>query len=234
MKTLHLLSGGAAQGLVTQLEDAFEAAQNCAINASFGAVGMMKDNLLAGSACDVVILTDALVAELSANGRLVAASSRAIGAVQTGIAVQTGTPAPRVGTADELKTALQAATGIYFPDPVKATAGIHFFGVLKQLGLDADLADRLHPFPNGAAAMRALADSGDPAAVGCTQVTEILFTDGVTLVAALPRQFELATTYTAAVCAGAREPDAARALIEMLVGPQAAANRAACGFEPPG
>ena len=232
MKTLHLLSGGAAQGLVAQLEDAFEAAQQCAIDASFGAVGMMRDNLLAGSPCDVVILTSALVDQLTASGHLVAGSSRAVGAVKTGVAVKAGTPQPRVGTPAELKAALQSATGIYFPDPVKATAGIHFFGVLKQLELDAPLADRLRPFPNGAAAMQALAEADGTAAIGCTQVTEILYTDGVTLVAALPEEFELATTYTAAICTGAREPDAARALIAELVSPGAAAIRAGCGFEP--
>lgn len=232
MKTLHLLSGGAAQGLVAQLEDAFEAAQQCAIDASFGAVGMMRDNLLAGSPCDVVILTGALVDQLTASGHLIAGSSRAIGAVKTGIAVKEGTPSPRVGTPAELKAALQSATGIYFPDPVKATAGIHFFGVLKQLELHAALADRLRPFPNGAAAMQALAEADGTTAIGCTQVTEILYTEGVTLVAALPEEFELATTYTAAICTGSREPDAARALIAKLVSPVAAAIRAGCGFEP--
>ena len=232
MKTLNLLSGGAAQGLVAQIEESFEAQQQCAIDASFGAVGMMRDNLLAGSPCDLVILTGALVDQLTASGHLIPDSSRAIGAVKTGVAVKAGTPMPRVGTPAELKHALQSATSIYFPDPVKATAGIHFFGVLKQLELDVVLADRLCPFPNGAAAMQALAEAEGPGAIGCTQVTEIIYTDGVTLVAALPEEFELATTYTAAICTGAREPDTARALIAELVGPDAAAMRSACGFEP--
>ena len=60
MKNINLLSGGAAQGLVTQLEDRFEALHQCSIDASFGAVGMMKDSLLAGAPCDVIILTEAL------------------------------------------------------------------------------------------------------------------------------------------------------------------------------
>ncbi len=42
---------------------------------------------------------------------------------------------------------LLVARGIYFPDPVKATAGIHFMSVLKRLGIDAELASRLQPFP---------------------------------------------------------------------------------------
>ncbi len=231
MKNIKLLSGGAAQSLVTQLEHRFETEHRCTIDASFGAVGMMKDSLLAGAACDVIILTQALIEQLSQSGEVQTASIRALGIVKTGIAVKTGDAAPAVGTPAELKTALQSARGIYFPDPVKATAGIHFMHVLKQLGLDAELASRLHPFPNGATAMNAMAEAEGVGFLGCTQVTEILYTDGVELVAPLPRDFELATVYTAAACTRAAEPEAANQLIALLVSPDAATVRTACGFE---
>jgi molybdate transport system substrate-binding protein len=231
MTLIHLLSGGAAQGLVTQLEDRFQAQHQCSISASFGAVGMMKDSLLAGAPCDVLILTEALISQLTAQGEVVSGSAHALGVVKTGVAVKTGEPAPAVSSPAELKAALQAAQGIYFPDPVKATAGIHFMNVLKQLGLDAELAGRLHPFPNGAAAMTAMAQAAGPGLIGCTQVTEILSTPGVELVAPLPKEFELATVYTAAVCARATQPQAARDLIRLLVSADAAALRQACGFE---
>jgi len=231
MKNINLLSGGAAQSLVTQLEHRFETEHRCTIDASFGAVGMMKDSLLAGAACDVIILTQALIEQLSQSGEVLAPSMRALGIVKTGIAVKTGDAAPAVGTPAELKTALQSARGIYFPDPVKATAGIHFMHVLKQLGLDAELASRLHPFPNGATAMNAMAEAEGVGLLGCTQVTEILYTNGVELVAPLPRDFELATVYTAATCTQAAEPEAANQLIALLVSPDAATVRTACGFE---
>lgn len=231
MKNINLLSGGAAQGLVTQLEHRFETEHRCSIDASFGAVGMMKDSLLAGAACDVIILTQALIEQLSTSGEVLAPSIRALGIVKTGIAVKTGDAAPAVGTPAELKAALQSARGIYFPDPVKATAGIHFMRVLKQLGLDTELAARLHPFPNGATAMNAMAEAEGDGFFGCTQVTEILYTDGVKLVAPLPKEFELATVYTAAACTRAAEPEAANQLIALLVSPDAATVRTACGFE---
>jgi molybdate transport system substrate-binding protein len=231
MTNLNLLSGGAAQGLVTQLENRFQAEHHCSIDASFGAVGMMKDSLLAGAACDVIILTQTLIDQLGTSGEVVASSIHALGVVKTGVAVKAGDVAPAVGTPAELKAALQAARGIYFPDPIKATAGIHFMAVLKQLGLDTELASRLHAFPNGATAMNAMAEAEGMGFLGCTQATEILYTDGVELIASLPKEFELATVYTAAVCARATEPQAARALIALLVGPDVAPVRTACGFE---
>ena len=231
MTNINLLSGGAAQGLVTQLEHRFETEHLCSIDASFGAVGMMRDSLLAGAACDIIILTQALIDQLGASGEVLAPSARALGVVKTGIAVKTGDALPAVSTPAELKAALQAARGIYFPDPFKATAGIHFMAVLKELGLDDELASRLHPFPNGATAMNAMAEAKGSGFLGCTQATEILYTDGVDLIAPLPREFELATVYSAAVCTRATEPKAASALIALLVSPDAQAVRSACGFE---
>ena len=228
---INLLSGGAAQGLVTQLKARFEAQHTCRINATFGAVGMMKDSLLAGTPCDVLILTDTLVAQLTASGQLVAGSARALGAVKTGIAVKTGDKPVDVSSPALLKAAFQAARGIYFPDPVKATAGIHFMNVLKQLGLEAELADRLHPFANGATAMKAMAQSDEVGLIGCTQGTEILYIDGVELVAPLPKEFELATVYSAAVCTRATQSQAAHALIALLTSDEIAGMRLACGFD---
>lgn len=231
MAQVHLLSGGAAQGLLTHLDGQLQAAHALQVAGTFGAVGIMKDSLLAGTACDVVLLTEGLISQLAASGHVVPGSARALGVVKTGVAVKTGAPAPAVDSPAALKAALQAARGIYIPDPVKSTAGIHFMNVLRQLGLETEVANALRPFPNGMTAMKAMADCSESGLIGCTQVTEIMFTPGVHLIAALPREFELATVYTAAVCSKAAQPDAARTLISVLAHADAAATRQACGFE---
>lgn len=232
MTRLHLLSGGAANGLVSALQARFLAQTGPAIEGSFNAVGMMRDQLLAGAPCDVVILTDALIRQLTDSGHVVAGSARPLGVVKTGIAVKDGAVTPPLENETQLRQALLSASAVYFPDPVKATAGIHFMNVLKQLGIDVELGDRLRPCPNGAAAMQALSQAGEPDAIGCTQVTEIIFASGVQLVAPLPKEFELATVYTAAVCSRATQPQAAATLIELLTSEEAAGLRSAGGFEP--
>lgn len=232
MTRLHLLSGGAANGLVSALQARFLAQTGQAIEGSFNAVGMMRDQLLAGAPCDVVILTDALITQLTESGHVVAGSTRPLGVVKTGIAVKDGAATPLLESAAQLRQALLSASAVYFPDPVKATAGIHFMNVLKQLGIDVELGDRLRPCPNGAAAMQALSQAGEPDAIGCTQVTEIIFAPGVQLVAGLPKAFELATVYTAAVSSRAVQPQAAATLIDLLTSEEAAGLRSAGGFEP--
>lgn len=80
--------------------------------------------------------------------------------------------------------------------------------------------------------MRELAASNEPGCIGCTQITEILYTPGVSLSASLPEEFELATVYTAAINSKAIKPETTQHLIDLITGPEAAAQRSAGGFEP--
>ena len=227
---VYLLSGGAAAGLVNPLKAEFEAKHNCTLHGTFSAVGAMKEALLQGTPCDVVILSKAMVQSLIDSGHVKAGSLRALGVVKTGIAVKHGTTHPAIATRADLQAAFRAAEGIYFPDPKLATAGIHFFKVLQTLGLDIELADRFRTFPNGATAMKEMALATGPV-IGCTQVTEIKYTEGVDLVGVLPQEFELATVYALGISAQAQQPQLALALADALIDTSTEALRIAGGFE---
>jgi molybdate transport system substrate-binding protein len=228
---VRFLCAGAAQGLVKALEGPFAARTGARLDGRFGAVGAMKEALLGGAPCDVMVVTEAMIDALAASGQLVGASKAALGRVRTGIAVRSGEAPPAVGTPEGLRAALLAADRIYFPDPERATAGIHFAAVLRQLGLHDRLSPRFATFPNGATAMRELAGSTEASPIGCTQITEILYTAGVQLAGALPRQFELATVYAAALTARALDAGLAARFIDELGGATSAELRRAGGFE---
>lgn len=228
---LEILSGGAAQGLVGAVAPQFKAETGFDIGGRFGAVGAMRDALLAGAPADVLILTSALIAELARSGHVLANSAADLGVVRTAIAMRSGDPVSRIGDAASLRAALIDADAIYFPDPKLATAGIHFAKVLDKLGIAETVATGLRPYPNGATAMRAMAAARDRRPIGCTQVTEILNTPGVRLVGPLPQEFELATVYTAAVCARAASPDQAQRLVTLLSSAGTRALRDRAGFE---
>lgn len=227
---VYLLSGGAAAGLVNPLKAEFEAKHNCTLHGTFSAVGAMKEALLQGTPCDVVILSKAMVQSLIDSGHVKAGSLRALGVVKTGIAVKHGTTHPAIATRADLQAAFRAAEGIYFPDPKLATAGIHFFKVLQTLGLDIELADRFRTYPNGATAMKEMALATGPV-IGCTQVTEIKYTEGVDLVGVLPQEFELATVYALGISTQAQQPQIAQALSDALTDTSTEALRLAGGFE---
>ena len=75
---------------------------------------------------------------------------------------------------------------------------------------------------------------GDPAAIGCTQASEILYTPGVALVGPLPEPFALTTDYRAAVAVAVAvasdRASAAREFCATLGGSQWRALRQRSGF----
>ena len=230
MNTLNILSGGAAQGLVASLAPAFKAQTGFDILGEFGAVGVMADKLRKGTAADIVILTAALLAKLAEEKLAVAASMADVGMVETALAVRTGDPQAAVRDAADLREALLGSDAIFVPDTKASTAGIHIANVLEQLGIADKVAARLRIFPNGATAMRELATSQAQRPIGCTQSTEIISTKGVILSGSLPRGYDLATTYTAAVTSQAAHAKQAQALVDLLVGADQRQLRARAGF----
>jgi len=230
-RDLFVLSAGAAKAVVLGLQADVEREERVALRATFGAVGAMRDQWSAGAPCDVLILSAKLLDDLAVAGAVDAATRVSLGRVSTGMAVLAGSPAPLIGNAEQLAETLLAATALYLPDPQRATAGIHCVDVLRRLDILATMQPRLRAFPNGAVAMGELAASMDAHALGCTQVTEILYTRGVTLAGTLPAGFELNTEYAAAVTTRAAEPELARRFVARLGSPATLAARRAGGFE---
>jgi molybdate transport system substrate-binding protein len=136
-----------------------------------------------------------------------------------------------MGSAQELRSALLRAPALYCPDVERSTAGIHFMKMLVAMAIDTNVRANVRAYANGAAAMTALAAADAPAgALGCTQATEILYTDGVSLVGPLPAPFELATIYSVAVSAAAANREAAKQFAALLGAATTRALREAKGF----
>jgi molybdate transport system substrate-binding protein len=230
MTALNILSGGAAQGLVASVAPKFKTLTGLDIAGEFGAVGAMADKLRSGAPADIVILTAAIIADLVRENLVLAASTSDIGLVETAMAVRAGDPQVTADDAATLRAAFLAADAIFVPDTRASTAGIHVAKILQQLGIDDEVADRLKIYPNGATAMRHLAQSDAARPIGCTQSTEIISTPGVMLSGALPTGCELSTMYTAAVTAKAADARHAQDLIDLLSGDDQRELRERAGF----
>jgi molybdate transport system substrate-binding protein len=230
MSALNILSGGAAQGLVASLAPKFKLATGFDIAGEFGAVGAMADKLRKGTPTDIVILTAAIVAKLADENFVTPASIADVGVVETAMAVRAGDPQVVVKDAATLRDAILAADAIFVPDTKVSTAGIHVAKVLGQLGIADTVASRLKIYPNGATAMRHLAESDTLRPIGCTQSTEIISTPGVVLSGSLPPGCELASMYSAAVTASAANATQAKALIDLLTAADQRELRERAGF----
>lgn len=220
-----VLSAGAARGLVEALQARFRVETGATIAGTFNAVGTIRDLFTGSARCDVLILTQAMLGELAQRGLVDPTSIVPLGRVETGVAVRSGDPHPGIADRAALRATFGAATGLYCPDPERSTAGIHLVKVLRELGLWPEAQSRLRPSASGGIAMRALAHTTEAGIVGCTQVTEILYTPGVDLVGVLPPEFALATVYSAAISRHAAEPALARRLLTLLAGSDTRALR---------
>ena len=180
---LHVFCAGAAKGLVEAARRrASPSRAGARVEARFGAVGAMKEALLGGRACDVMIVTDAMIDALASTRRAAWAqhARRSAACAPASRCV----PATRCPTSRARRSAASRrcsrADGIYFPDPERATAGIHFAAVLRKLGIDDAVAARLRAVSErrdrDARARRRRADA---CPIGCTQITEINYTAGV-------------------------------------------------------
>jgi molybdate transport system substrate-binding protein len=100
---LDFLSAGAAHGLVAAL------AKDAGIepSGSFGPVGAMIGKFLAGERCDIVILTHAQIADLAAQGKVIAATCADLGSVPTAIAVRADDTLPDVSNEQGLRPRLR-------------------------------------------------------------------------------------------------------------------------------
>jgi molybdate transport system substrate-binding protein len=226
---LNIISAGAAMGLSRQLLGE-QISINVGIN--FGAVRTMYDHFVTGVPCDLLLLTRTQMEELDVAGCLLEGSMIDVGHVKTGVAVcASDATDPDITTAASLKATLLASTSLYCPDMKQSTAGLHVAGMLQGLGIWEEMRGRISEHPNGATAMRMMDASNDPHPLGCTQVTEILYTPSVRLVGLLPQEFELSTIYTIAVPKRSTNPDAALTAIATLCSPENQAVRTAAGFD---
>ena len=228
---LAVMSAGAAKLLVTRLQLAFMAETGYDLDAVFGAAGTLQDEFVAGHPCDVLILSQELIDGLVTDGKLLQRSVAALGLVRTGLAVGADDPAPDVSTPEAVKAALLASRGIYLGDPMKSTGARHFMSVLDRLQIRDQVNPYLHTYDAGTTAMEHLAMSDEPGRIGCTQTTEVLSTQGIRLIGALPAELGLTTTYAAAVTSNSAHQNTGQFLVSLLTSESSQGLRRDCGFE---
>jgi molybdate transport system substrate-binding protein len=68
--------------------------------------------------------------------------------------------------------------------------------------------------------------------LGFQQLSELIHLDGIDVVGQLPEPIQIVTTFSAGVGTRARQPDAARALLDFMASPAAADAKRHQGMDP--
>jgi len=220
-----LFSNG-VKAVVLDILPEFERAQATSPDITWASTNMLMDEIAKGVTGDLAILTDEAVDTLISAGKVVAGSRVDLGRSAIGIAVRVGAPKPDIGSAQALKAALLAARSISYSKT--GISGVHFPTVLARLGI-ADAVKIVIP-PPGTLVGEVVA-RGD-AEIGVQQISELLPVAGIAIVSPLPAELQKFTLFSAGLFVGAREPDAAKALVTMLTAPAARALYERKGMEP--
>jgi molybdate transport system substrate-binding protein len=177
--------------------------------------------LARGVPADVVILAKEGLGDISAD-KIAAGTNVDLAETPTGVSVRAGAPKPDISTVEAFKQMLHRAKIVAIPP---STVGIHLRTKLyPQLGMAEEMAGKTTT-DNGALA------KGD-ADIAIRAVSELLNIKGADFVGTIPKEIQFISVFSAAVVAGAKEPDAARQLIAFLRSDKATAAIKKSGMEP--
>ena len=212
------------------LEPAFEKRTGDKLSIEFDAAGPLAKRIESGDSFDVAIISPSVLDDLREKSKIAPERITPLARVGVGVVVKEGAPKPDISTVDAFKKAVLAAKTISFIDPAYGgSSGIFVADMLKRLGI----ADQVKPkerLKQGGAVADLIASG--VARLGIHQISEILPVKGVTLVGPLPPDIQNYTIYAAGVGAASKQPDAAKALIAYLSGPDAAPVLKQKGMEP--
>jgi molybdate transport system substrate-binding protein len=225
---IKVFASNALKTALQELAPQFEKATEHKLTFNFNAAAMLKAEIEKGTAFDLAILGGPVADDLIKQGKLVATTRTEIARSVAGLAVKKGAPKPDISTTEAFKRALIDAKSICYVE--QGATGIYLKGLLERLGIAEQLKAKTKLLPPSNPAAHAVANG--EAEIGMTQISEILPYAGAELVGPLPAEIGLQSVYPAAVGAGAKEPDAAKALIKFLAAPAAIPVLKSKGLEP--
>jgi molybdate transport system substrate-binding protein len=144
-----------------------------------------------------------------------------------GFAVKSGAAKPDISTVDKLKQTLLDAKSIAYS---ASASGVYFSTVLVQkLGI----AEQVLPKSKRILSERVgtIVARGE-AELGLQQVSELVPIAGIDYIGPLPDEVQQNTFFSAGIVVGAKEPEAARAMIKFFTSAAAAPTIAKTGLEP--
>nr|WP_264185645.1 substrate-binding domain-containing protein [Roseicella aerolata] len=205
----------------------FEQETGLRIAADFAPTQSLLGRMAAGETADLAILTETAIEALMARGLLLPGSRVDLARSFVGIAVRAGAPRPDIGSAAAVTRTLLAARSIAYSRA--GASGIFFADLIRRLGIEAAVNAKAVIIPEGLTG--ALVARGE-AELAVQQVSELMAVPGIDILGRLPAEIAGITTFSGGVLAGARQPEAARALLAFLAAPAHRATFAEGGLEP--
>ncbi len=232
---IHVVTSGGFTAAYKLLVPLFEQATGHRVISAYGAsmgnaADAIPNRLARGERFDIVILADSGLAALQREGQVQPDSRVDLGRSLIGAVVRKGTePRPDVSTVEGLRQALLDARSIAYS--ASASGTYLSTELFQRLGVAEQVKGKVHRILServGAVVLRGDAD------LGFQQVSELLPFTQLDFLGPIAAEAQQRVFFSAGLTADAREPEAARQLIQFLASPAAAPIVRITGLEPAG
>ena len=209
---MRVLCTNGLKTVMLDLAHEFERAIGTKAVITWGSANGLLQELEAGAGGDLAILTAEAIDGLIKEGKVVAGSRVDLARSGIGVAVRKGAPKPEIGSPDALRRALLAAQSVAHSKT--GMSGIYFPTVLARLGIADEMKPKIVTPEPGTPVGEVVAQGG--AEIGVQQISELLPVAGIEIVGPLPAALQRITIFSAGVLTAAKEPEAARALVQFV------------------
>lgn len=230
MPVLRIFSGGAPKEIFLKLTPQFERQSGNKVEYVFAVMSALRDRLAAGEKADVLVMPTNIL-DAYQKDQFVRPDGRAIlGLVSVNAVVRKGASSPDLSTPEAVKEAMLRSRAITHATPGATPSGTHMGKLIDQLGLADAMKGRIIHRPALEGGVQLVA-SGE-AEIGFYPKSEVVNTEGLTVVGPLPAAIQLTTIYGAAVTNMSAAPEAGKSFIAFMSDPAHRAAWSHAGFDP--
>jgi molybdate transport system substrate-binding protein len=224
---IKMIVSNAVKEAYLELVPAFEKASGHKVTIDWVGTNDVVRRIGGGEVADVAIASSPAIDGLIKQGKLVPGSRVDVARSTIGVALRPGAPRPDLSSGETLKASLLAAKSIIISS---GPSGVYLADLFERMGIADRIKDKTRRLPPGASPGDAVArGEGD---IGFTQVSELLPVKGIEYLGPLPADIQHVTTFSAALPGTARQPDAAKAMLEFLTAPASVPVLRKTGLEP--
>jgi molybdate transport system substrate-binding protein len=221
---IKILCASGMREVISELQPQLVRLVGQQVNISFGEAG----DLQGGEIYDVTILPRIVLDQVMADGNIVSGTIIDVAQSSIGIGVRKNGPKPDISSADKFKQTLLAAKAIVVTDPASGgVAGVHVADVFQRLGIMDQLTSKLK-LTRGQRNAEFVAKGEADIAVQLSN--EIRIVPGIECIP-FPPEFGRRFIFSAALGSNAKDPNAAKAILRFLAGPEAVAVVEAKGMD---
>jgi molybdate transport system substrate-binding protein len=221
---------GALQTTAEELLPEFQKGTGHSVKAVFTSIGFITQRVRNGEVADLAVVSPRQWDDLKNEGKVDPNVRVVLAKVGAGVFVKKGAAKPDISSVEAFKRALLNAKSIALVDPAAGgPVALYAPGLFERLGISAEV--KLKLVGGGGAPVEPVI-RGD-AEIGLTTISEIVqFQPAIELVGPLPPEIQAFFAYMAAIPKNAKEPTAAKALLDLLTSPRAISIMKPKGLEP--